>query len=81
MNIDEWRGKMDKDSLTEKEIEEHQQNKQLTSAELADLFSNYMGDSLFSCMFEHFLQVVQDDEIKDFVKFALELSRRHVKEI
>ncbi|MED4072019.1 hypothetical protein [Priestia endophytica] len=42
---------MDKDSLTEKEIEEHQQNKQLTSAELADLFSNYMGDSLFSCMF------------------------------
>ncbi|SMF33840.1 hypothetical protein SAMN06296056_102843 [Priestia filamentosa] len=31
---------MDKDSLTEKEIKEHQQNKQLTSAELADLFSN-----------------------------------------
>jgi Protein of unknown function (DUF3231) len=72
---------MDKDSLTEKEIEEHQQNKQLTSAELADLFSNYMGDSLFSCMFEHFLQVVQDDEVKDFVKFVLELSRKHVKEI
>ncbi len=61
---------MDKDSLTEKEIKEHQQNKQLTSAELADLFSNYMGDSLFICMFEHFLQVVQDDEIKDFVEYS-----------
>ncbi|MCY8234892.1 DUF3231 family protein [Priestia endophytica] len=62
---------MDKDSLTEEEIEEHQQNKQLTSAELADLFSNYMGSSLFSCMFEHFLQVVQGDEVKDFVESAL----------
>lgn len=72
---------MDKNSLIKKEIEEHQQNKQLTSAELADLFSNFMGDSLFSCVFEHYLQVVQDDEVKDFIEFALALSKRHIKEI
>ena len=72
---------MEKNSLVDKEIKEHQQNKQLTSAELADLFSNYLGDSLFSCVFEHYLQVVQDDEIKDFIEFSLALSRRHVKEI
>jgi hypothetical protein len=72
---------MDKSSFNNKEIEEHQQNKQLTSAELADLFSNFMGDSLFSCVFEHYLQVVQDEKVKDYVEFAFALSRRHVKEI
>jgi hypothetical protein len=72
---------MDKSSFNKKEIEEHQQNKQLTAAELADLFSNFMGDSLFSCVFEHYLQVVQDDEVKDYVEFALGLSRRHIEEI
>jgi hypothetical protein len=72
---------MDKNSLIKKEVEEHQQNKQLTSAELADLFSNFMGDTLFNCVFEHYLQVVQDDEVKDYIEFALALSKRHVKEI
>jgi len=72
---------MDKNSFINKEIEEHQQNKQLTSAELADLFNNFMGDSLFCCVFEHYLQVVKDDEVKDFVEFALALSRRHLEDI
>jgi hypothetical protein len=72
---------MEKNSHIKKEIEEHQQNKLLTAAELADLYSNFFGDSLFSCVFEHFLQVVQDEEVKDYVEFALTLSRRHVKEI
>ena len=72
---------MKKDSILKEEIEEHQPNKQLTSAELADLFSNFMGDSMFSCVFEHYLQVVHDDEVKDYVEFALVLSRRHVQEI
>ncbi|WP_080844093.1 DUF3231 family protein [Cytobacillus gottheilii] len=72
---------MEKNPNLNAEIIEHQQNKQLTSAELADLFSNFMGDSLFCCIFEHFLDVVEDDEIRDYVEFALSLSRRHVKEI
>jgi len=72
---------MDKDSFLEEQIAEHQQNKKLTASELADLFANFQGDSLFTCVFEHFLQVVEDDEVKDFVEFAIALSRRHVKQI
>ncbi|KKI92391.1 hypothetical protein WQ54_09450 [Bacillus sp. SA1-12] len=72
---------MERNSFVETELEEHQQNKQLTSSELADLFSNYLGDTLFCCMFEHYLQVVEDDEIKDYIEFSLALSRRHVKEV
>ncbi|MFJ8266462.1 DUF3231 family protein [Peribacillus asahii] len=72
---------MDKNSFVEAQITEHQQNKKLTSSELADLFANFQGDSMFTCLFEHFLQVVEDDEVKDYVEFAMALSRRHVKQI
>jgi hypothetical protein len=72
---------MDKNSFVEAQIDEHQQNKKLTASELADLYANFQGDSMFSTVFEHFLQVVEDDEVKDFVEFANALSRRHVSQI
>lgn len=72
---------MDRNTFVEAQITEHQQNKKLTASELADLFANFQGDSMFSCVFEHFLQVVEDDEVKDYVEFALALSKRHVKQI
>jgi Protein of unknown function (DUF3231) len=72
---------MDKNTFVEAQITEHQQNKKLTASELADLFANFLGDSMFTCVFEHFLQVVEDDEVKDYVEFAIALSRRHVKQI
>jgi hypothetical protein len=59
------------------QIKEHQQNRKLTSAEIADLFANYLGDSLFACIFEHQLQVVEDDEIRDFLVYALDTSKKH----
>ncbi|MBP1950847.1 DUF3231 family protein [Virgibacillus litoralis] len=69
---------------TKKRTEEHQQHKKLAASELADLFENYLGDSLFSCVFKHHLQVVEDEEIKDYIEFALDISTKHltmVKEI
>ncbi|MGJ9384929.1 DUF3231 family protein [Salipaludibacillus sp. CF4.18] len=61
------------------QLKEHQQNKILNASELGELFANYLGDSLFSCIFEHHLQVVKDDEIKEFLKFALDTSKKHLK--
>jgi hypothetical protein len=72
---------MEKNSFVDAQISEHQQNKKLTASELADLFANFQGDSMFTCVFEHFLQVVEDDEIKDYIDFAIALSRRHVSQI
>ncbi|MFA9559519.1 DUF3231 family protein [Evansella sp. AB-rgal1] len=67
---------LDKEQL--EEIREHQKYQKLISSELGDLFSNYLGDSLFSCFFEHHLQVVEDDEAKEFLEFALDTSRKHL---
>lgn len=38
-----------------------------------------MGDSLFSCVFEHHLRVVEDDEIKEFIQFEFDNSKKHLK--
>ncbi|SFD45132.1 Protein of unknown function [Lentibacillus persicus] len=64
-----------------KQISEHQQNLKLNSAELSDLWSNYIGDSMFICIFEHFLEHVEDDEIKDLLLFNDGISKRHVNTI
>ncbi|UOR13111.1 DUF3231 family protein [Halobacillus amylolyticus] len=71
----------DKDKQIEDQIFEHQQHLQLNAAELGDLWSNYMGDSLSSCMFEHFIATVQDDEIKDLLLFNQGISKRHLATI
>lgn len=69
-------------SQTEKEVmeqvKEHQQNKKLAASEIGDLFASYLGDSLFASVFEHYLQVVEDDEIKDFILFVFDISKKHL---
>lgn len=65
-------------TITMDYIKEHQQNKKLVASELGDLFANYLGDSLFSCVFEHHLQVVEDDEIREFIEFDLASSKKHL---
>ncbi|MBM7604270.1 hypothetical protein JOC75_002243 [Metabacillus crassostreae] len=62
-------------------VREYQQNQKLLSSELGDLFANYMGDSLSCCVFEHHLQVVKDDEAKEYLEFALETSKKHLSEM
>ena len=61
-----------------RQVKEHQQHQKLISSELGDLFASYLSDSLFSCMFEHFIQVVEDEEIKEYIGFALKISRKHI---
>ncbi|WP_416150725.1 DUF3231 family protein [Salipaludibacillus sp. HK11] len=69
------------DQHTMNQIKEHQHNKMLNAAELGDLFANYLGDSLFCCIFEHHLQVVKDDEIKDYLEFAFDNAMKHLRMI
>ncbi|MCD8510607.1 MAG: DUF3231 family protein [Bacillus sp. (in: Bacteria)] len=53
----------------------------MISSELGDLFANYLGDSLFKCVFEHHLQVVEDNDIKEFLEFGLETGQKHLQMI
>lgn len=59
-------------------VKEHQQNKKLAASEIGDLFANYLGDSLFLCVFDHQLQVVEDDEVREFIEFASGISKKHL---
>jgi hypothetical protein len=63
-----------------KDVTQHE-NIQLTSAELAALHQNYLGDSMSICVFGHFLETVEDPEIKTVVEHALNISLQHVESI
>ena len=53
----------------------------LTSAEITNLWSNYMNDSMAICVFEHFLATVEDTEIKSVLEYANHLSKHHIETI
>ncbi|WP_226674604.1 DUF3231 family protein [Mesobacillus jeotgali] len=57
------------------------ENIQLTSAELAALHQNYLGDTMSVCVLGHFLETVVDQEIKTVVEHALEIALQHVEDI
>jgi hypothetical protein len=56
-------------------------NIKLTSAEISTLWSTYMSDSAAACIVTHFLETVEDSEIKSEIEFALNISKTHLEEI
>jgi hypothetical protein len=53
----------------------------LTAGEASNLWTQYMGDSLGTCVYKYFLNIVEDEEIKSILESALALSQKHIKEI
>lgn len=53
----------------------------LTSAELAQLWAQYMNDSGSVCVLTFFLEKVEDPEIKPVIEFALNLSTKHIEKL
>jgi hypothetical protein len=53
----------------------------LTSAELANLWSNYLSDSAAVCTIESFLAHVQDRQILSILELAVRLSKSHIDKI
>jgi len=60
---------------------ETEHNIRLTSAEIANLWTNYMHDSLSSCVLSFFLEKTEDIEIKSVLDYALSLSKKHIQTI
>ncbi|MDC3418623.1 DUF3231 family protein [Aquibacillus salsiterrae] len=54
-------------------------NPDLTSSELANVWSAYMADSTNVCVMKHFLNHVQDPEVKRIVEYAKGLSESNLK--
>jgi hypothetical protein len=51
----------------------------ISASELANLWTQYVNDSLARCMFRHFLHHVQDTDIIQVLEYALELTERHLQ--
>ena len=54
---------------------------QLTSAEIASIWTSYMNDSMSKCVLGYFLKTVEDEEIKAVVQYAYDLSATHIEKI
>lgn len=50
----------------------------LTSAELADLWTSYMYDSAMVAVMKHFVQNVEDPDIRPLLKYSQEVSQKRV---
>lgn len=49
----------------------------LTSSEIGSLWSNYIADSMFICVYKYYLAHVDDQEIKLVLEHALDLAQQH----
>jgi hypothetical protein len=53
----------------------------LTAAEVSALWLQYLGDSMAICVFNYFLNIVENTDIKPILEFSLQLSESHVTKI
>lgn len=56
-------------------------NIKLTSAEVANLWGGYIGNTMSVCVLDYFSHHVEDEEIADVLNYALTLSKKHVATI
>ncbi|MDQ0245158.1 hypothetical protein J2S09_002734 [Bacillus fengqiuensis] len=56
-------------------------NVELTSAEIANLWTQYINDSLSICVLTHSIQQAKDQDIKEVFEFALSLAEFHIAKI
>lgn len=58
-----------------------EQNTKLTSAEISQLWTAYYNESLAICIFSHFLNNVEDAEIKSVLNYSFELAQTHIEKL
>jgi hypothetical protein len=54
---------------------------QLTSSEIASIWTSYMQDSMSKCVLKYFLNHVDDEEIRSIVQFSYDLSSSHIEKL
>ena len=54
---------------------------ELTSGEIANLWTQYMSDTMATCVLKHSIKNTQDKETRDILEFALSLSESHIEKI
>ncbi|MBG9811342.1 hypothetical protein ABD68_06945 [Bacillus endophyticus] len=54
---------------------------QLTSAEIACIWTNYMQDSMSKCVLSYFLQTIEDEDIRPLIQLAYDISCVHIEKL
>lgn len=54
---------------------------QLTSAEIASIWTAYMNDSMSKCILGYFLKDVEDQDIRSIIQYAYDLSSTHIEKL
>lgn len=49
----------------------------LTSAEISSLWATYINDCMVSCVMTHFLDTVEDSEVKMMLEETLQVAQNH----
>jgi hypothetical protein len=62
-------------------VENVSHNVELTSAEIANLWSQYMNDSMSICILTHSIKRAKDKEIKEVLEFALSIAESHINKL
>ncbi|MCT8138765.1 DUF3231 family protein [Anaerobacillus sp. CMMVII] len=62
-------------------MENKKHNVGLTSAELANLWSQYMNDSLAICFFTHSIEKVEDEAIRNILTSARSIAESHISKV
>ncbi|WP_449538966.1 DUF3231 family protein [Ferdinandcohnia sp. Marseille-Q9671] len=62
-------------------MENERNSIELTSAEIANLWTQYMNDSLSICILTHSIEHTKDKEVSDILQFALNLAKIHIEKL
>ncbi|MGD6943148.1 DUF3231 family protein [Cytobacillus gottheilii] len=62
-------------------MEKSSHNVELTSSEIANLWTQYMNDSSSICILTHSIEQAKDEEVKDILIFARSLAETHIEKI
>lgn len=54
-------------------------NTRFTSIELTSLWQNYINDSMSICIFDYFLEKVEDKEIQKVIEHVRIIAKEHVE--
>ncbi|RST71107.1 DUF3231 family protein [Siminovitchia acidinfaciens] len=57
---------------------EDKTNIPLTAAEIAGLWTHYMGDSIAVCVYSYFLEKVEDEEIRPIIEWTLDTAKENI---
>ncbi|MRH41313.1 DUF3231 family protein [Aquibacillus halophilus] len=53
----------------------------LTAPEVANLWTQFMNDSMGLCVIRYFIEICEDQETKSILKHSIDLSKSHIKKI